>query len=155
MGYLPSTGSAQTDAFGAWVTLDYPGPDGASRQAQGELIAVNRDSIWLKDEAAGLVLPTRAVTSARLVWYRTGATEVGLLTVLGIVSTVSNGVFLVFTAPAWLIIGGVAAAGQSRISREQVIPGDWAEVRKFARFPQGLPAGVELRSLREKPRSSP
>ena len=67
------------------------------------------------------------------------------------VTTISNGVFLLLTAPAWLITGLVAAGNESHAPLRDVPPLAWAELAAYARFPQGLPPGIDLAEIRPKP----
>ena len=153
-GYLPTTASVQSDPYGGWIDLSYRGPDGLTR-VMGELVAVTGDTVWIKDASGGTVLPTSEVTDGRLIWYDSQAGQVGGLTGLGVLSTISHGVFLLLTAPLWMIVGGTAAAIQSRIPMEEAPPVSWSELSRFARFPQGIPLGVEVSELSRKPGSFP
>jgi len=73
--------------------------------------------------------------------------RVAVGTVLGLLSTVSNGWFLIVTGPMWLIGGSIAASGQRRVPIESVPTVRWTDVAAFARFPQGILPGVELNAL--------
>ena len=68
-------------------------------------------------------------------------------TLIGTLSTISNGGFLLFTAPAWQLGGWLATAAQSKrpILRSDQVP--WLDLRLYARFPQGLPPELDLTSL--------
>jgi hypothetical protein len=69
---------------------------------------------------------------------------------LGTLSTISNGGFLIFTAPMWLIGGSLAVGGESRAPERKSPPLTWVELAPFARFPQGIPDGIALTALQEK-----
>ncbi len=150
-GYLPSIEEAQREAYGGWVDVTFRNVGGLDRVA-GELIAVTADSLWVRDASGGTVVPTALVEDGRLTSYDSEADKTGVATVLGFLSTVSNGVFLLFTGPMWLIGGGVAAHSQSRVPMDDVPPMEWSDLAAFARFPQGMPPGVELRALQPMPR---
>jgi hypothetical protein len=65
-----------------------------------------------------------------------------LWTVLGTISTISHGYFLVLTAPAWVLTGGGSAMNAEHT--DDITVTDQAELdhlTQFARFPQGLPPG--------------
>ncbi len=144
----------QSDPYGGWIDLSYRGPNGLTR-VMGELIAVTGDTVWIKDASGGTVFPTSEVADGRLTWYDSKAGQVGAIAAVGVLSTVSNGLLLVFTAPLWIIVGSTAAAVQSRIPMEEAPPVRWSELSAFARFPQGMPSGVELSELSSKPGSFP
>ncbi len=77
-----------------------------------------------------------------------GSGAVAGWTALGVVSTISNGLLLIFTAPAWIITGTVAGSSESYAPQGNVPPLRWAELARFARFPQGMPPGLVLNTLK-------
>jgi len=93
------------------------------------------------------------VQSARLAAYNANADRMGALVTLGTLSTISNGFYLVFTAPLWMIGGSVAAG---RRSHEPILDYPEAKFQNFApyaRYPQGLPPGIDRRKIKmKKPR---
>lgn len=149
-GYLPAPAQAAREVRGGWVEVDRYGSDGTTR-LEGELIAVTADSLWILDASGLSSVPTDVVGGGQLTWYDSEAGRVAGLSLLGTVSTASNGVFLVFTAPMWIIGGSIASGVQSQLPRERIPAGSWAELAAYARFPAGMPPGVELRGLRLKP----
>jgi hypothetical protein len=68
-----------------------------------------------------------------------------------VVSTISNGYLLGITAPLWIITGIVASSNESRAPLRGVPPLVWADLAAYARFPQGLPPGIDLGEIRPKP----
>jgi hypothetical protein len=148
---IPSGLSAPSDAirevFGAIavVRLD-------SSTARGELLAVAPDTLFLIDgeifRAVGKQ-DAREVTVFLQEYPLTTGAIVGT-TLLGTLSTVSNGLGLVITAPLWLITGtvtGIAASADANNGDFRYPDGPWPELGKFARFPQGLPRGVPREQL--------
>lgn len=154
-GLLPDPTEAQTDAYGSWIELTVA-PD--STWVTGELIAVAEDSVWVLGlDGQARAVATDAVTNGKLVAYDAEHGKVAVATLLGIGSTISNGAFLIITGPLWLLVGTVAAADQSRIPIQELPAlatdhraGSWAGLAPFARFPQGMPAGVRLETLRPR-----
>ena len=148
-GWLPKPAEAQAGAYGGWIELTYGEPK-EKRSMDGELIAVSADSVWLLGQDQALVIPTTAVKMGKLTAY---AAQTGALTawaVLGTLSTISNGVVLILTAPMWIIVGPLAVASESRAPQRKSSPLAWGELAPFARFPQGMPEGVELNTLKAK-----
>jgi len=145
--WLPTGTETQTSAFGAWVEVLRVGGDTVG----GELIAASRDTLWIFHGPRLMPVSHQDVTSGRVIGWNAGASEVLGLTVLGTLSTISNGVFLIGTAPLWMITGGIA--GQTQAAKP-VLPfaiEDWTRLALWARFPQGLPRGFPLDSLKPKP----
>ena len=151
-GFLPSPREADRNLYGAWIELTVP--DGRrERMVSGELIAVRQDSVWfLPDTGAGvLALATAGVKRGQVVWYYSEAGAVAGYTALGIVSTISNGVFLLLTAPAWLITGVVATSNESGAPLRKSSRTRWADLAAYARFPGGMPVGVDVAQIHRRP----
>lgn len=102
-------------------------------------------------------MPTATIVDRKLTGYAARAGTVGAATAAGIVSTITNGVVLLLTAPAWAIVGTVATVAQASapVMRRPAKSQDWRYLAPFARFPQGLPPEVRLDQIRPKPLSLP
>ena len=146
-GWLPKPIEAQAAAYGGWIELTYAEPD--ERHTYGELIAVSAESVWVLSGSQGLVIPTAAVKKGKLTAYAAQKDGLTAWMLLGTLSTISNGGFLIFTAPMWLIGGSLAVGGESRAPERKSPPLTWVELAPFARFPQGLPEGIALTELQE------
>jgi hypothetical protein len=79
--------------------------DGRARTVEGELIAISPDTVWLLRPAA-LAIPAGQVTRAEVTGFNSRPGYVIALAAAGSLGTVSNGYFLFFTAPAWMIGNG-------------------------------------------------
>jgi hypothetical protein len=106
----------------------------------GELLAVDAQHVWV--ELAHEAVPIHHDELKRVVveLYPSYALPAGGAFGLGLVSTLSHGFFLVFSAPVWLLSGTVSAitlSGQN--SRDATGAANLAE---YARFPQGLPPAL-------------
>lgn len=119
----------------------------------GELIAASRDSLWIFHGSRLVSVSHQSVQSGRVIGWNAGASEVLGWTVLGTLSTISNGFFLVGTAPLWMIVGGISGQTQAAKPVQQFTVEDWTRLAPWARFPQGIPKGFSLDSLRPKPTS--
>lgn len=152
--FLPSPQQAQTDAYGGWIELRYRG-DGGERLAEGELVAVSADTIWVLGDSGGIAIGTAAVAQGKLMAYNSRSGVVAGFTALGVISTIANGWLLIFSAPLWIITGTVAGANQSHVPERRVPPLQWVELAPFARFPQGFPPGLRLDTLSPKQKRRP
>lgn len=144
-GFLVTPRIAQSQAYGGWVELRVA--NGAS--VAGELIAVTAESVWVLGTAP-MVVPVVGIKEGKVTSTDAEVGNVAGATGLGVLSTISNGILLVFTAPLWIIVGTAAGSSQSYAPERRVPPLHWADLAPFARFPQGLPPGVALASLRPK-----
>jgi hypothetical protein len=147
--WLPLAVDAQSDAHGGWISLEVKGPS-ATTVHQGELLAVSADSIFVLEDSTCFGVPTAQVAEATLMGYDSDKGKLGLWTFAGTLSTASHGWGLILSAPVWLITGITGTAVQSHAPQMKLRSSSWARARAYARFPQGLPDGLDRSSLRPK-----
>jgi hypothetical protein len=146
-GWLPTPGEASHQAFGSWIRLEGPSGQPATVM-EGELIAIDRDTIHVYAAGRLVSLPRASVRSATLAAFRMDYGTLAAWAALGTLSTVSHGFGLILTAPIWALAGTGAASSASRAPRIQ--SADPETLRRFARFPQGIPAELDRATLRPK-----
>jgi len=149
-GWLASSSDMQTDAYGGWLELEYYSASKAKAQLSGELIAISADSIFIANEAFHAIALS-SVKSARLVTYKSNAGGMGGLVFLGTVSTIYHGRFLILTAPMWIIGGSIVSACRSFEPIVDYPKQEWSRFVPFARYPQGLPSGIDRNQIKMKP----
>ncbi len=144
-GWLESPNDIQTDTYGGWLNLETK----TKAKLAGELIAISNDSIFIANETFHTIARSD-IKSARLVAYKSNAGGMGGLVFLGTLSTISNGLLLVLTAPLWIIGGSLATTSRSF---EPIIDYPKTELSRFApfaRYPQGLPSGIDRNQIKMK-----
>jgi hypothetical protein len=146
-GWLSTPAVAQREAYGGWISAAYTLGAGTAT-VEGELIAASPDSLHVLTADSLVTVATSAVTSATLTTYDARLNTLNMWTILGAVSSLSHGVGLLLSVPMWIIVGTTATASASKAPRVQSV--DAALLRPYARFPQGLPPGLERRALRQK-----
>lgn len=109
------------------------------RTLAGECIAATGDTLYVLTgthlHAVAAVDIRRAVVSA----FDPHAEILGYWTVLGTVSTITNGFFLIITAPAWVLAGTISTAAQTWEGKLFYPSEPLSMFSLYARFPQGLP----------------
>ncbi len=143
--WLSKPEQAQSEAYGGWIDILSHGT-----RIGGELIAIGDDTVFVADSSLHPVAINN-ILSARLVTY--DAPSLAPAVIAGTLSTGSNGWYLVFTAPLWLLGGTAATVARSF---EPIIdyPGKpLPGFRPYARYPQGLPSAVDRSIIRMKTRS--
>lgn len=148
-----SMSAVHTDAHGGFVVVRV----GGQVNHQGELIAVGPEGVWVLARQRLILTPHEQVSGLDLYAYDVsiaGTTGLGLL---GTLSTISHGFFLVFSAPIWLVTTIATSASQSRSAYEWYAGDgdDWSELMKWARFPQGMPPGLTAEQLLGLPVPAP
>ena len=151
---LPDAEEAMLATTGSWIVLYDSTKLVPSAKHEGEFIAISNDSVFLFSASGLQGIQKQRISIGKLFVSDPPVTTGGLVAwvMLGTLSTASHGVGLVFTAPAWLIIGSIsagAAASSIDAGDLQYPARTWAELTAFARFPQGFPPGLD-RSLLKK-----
>jgi hypothetical protein len=122
---------------GGWIVVTMA--DGAV--VEGELISVERTAVRVLTVDRLHSLAPAAIRRASLYTYESEG-GFGGWGLLGTVSTISHGLFLILSAPVWVLTSGITASVES--SHVELEPPDdsWAELATWARFPQGMPPGI-------------
>jgi hypothetical protein len=146
--WLPGASEVPADPFGAWIRIDYE--SGSSRQeVAGELLAVEPDTVYVLAGESVVAFPCEAILKARVAWFESGAGILTAWTFLGSLASFSNGYIGGLTLPLWIISGSIATGAQSRapLVDYRLDQGRPSVLRPYARFPQGLPEGIDRSTL--------
>ncbi len=151
-GWLSNPDQLQTEAYGGWIVVTYSTKNSGNNKKMGELIAVSYDSVFVLADSTLTVIPTFAISHARITEYDSHVGELGLWVFFGMASTISHGWYLVLTAPIlWLLAGTIAASSRSHDPILDYPKASLKSFKSFARFPQGLPQNLNRRALKPKP----
>lgn len=152
-GFLSEAGQEVYDARGAWIELDLVSSVSGLAEVGGELLATDTDSVHVlvpvtRDSQRGRVLSFEwaQVGHWRARAYDPGTGTYSAMMLAGTVSTLSHGLFLVISAPVWLIVGSAITGGESRRADYDEAYSQ-SNLRPWARFPQGLPADLDVEGL--------
>ena len=160
--WLPPPADVPSSPLGAWieVLIVEARAEGTKERkvrlwSEGEFLAVGADSVHVLTARGVESIPLSHVHHARVALYQSQTGKGALVTAAGVLSTASNGVVLILTAPVWIIAGSVTAGAVSREPLHDVPSKSWREVSIYARFPQGLPADFDAAGIRFDPRIQP
>jgi hypothetical protein len=146
-----SVAEAASRPHGAWIEVTL----GAGRQrtmVAGELLAIDTENIHVLTMGGAVKAPRRDATKVALGVHRNHRSDAAIWAGLGALSTLSHGYYMVLTAPLlWGGGGGAAAASESHVGVEKSL----RNARKYSRFPQGLPEGLDLAALPALPGIGP
>lgn len=134
------------DPYGSYIRI-YGYPQGYML-IEGELIAVDFFGIHVLEEKSGKVLRIERSSARHYELFPARSKSYAGFIPLSIALSVSHGGFALLTLPMNLITSiSVAASGSTRFSyNEEEL--DYDKLYMFARFPQGLPKGVDLSGLK-------
>lgn len=147
-GWLDRPDDLVRSAYGGWVAIE---PARGEAWSEGELLAVGPDSVYVLGARGFDAVPRAGMRSARLEVYRAQTGSAAGQTVLGTIVSLSHGVGFIISGPIWIITGSIAAGAVSREPRHEVSGATWESVSKYARFPAGLPPGIDRDALLPKP----
>jgi hypothetical protein len=143
-GALPSEENVDRSPYGGWIYVER----NARQAVQGELLSARDDSVVVLTEDGAQTVAREAIQYAEVGVFEAQMAGLTTWTVVGTLSTISNGLFLIFTAPMWIIGGGFSLA---RVSKQPIYK--WNEneplssLARFARFPGGMPDNVDRTTL--------
>ena len=146
---VPDVTSYDRDVYGAWTEVSYPRRT-KRPETFGELIAVAPDQLTVLTATGVVTVKKTDVDDVTLTLFSPGNRIRGWLAA-GIVSTVSHGYFLVVSIPLWSLSAVMANRQYDRFAEITYPKATWEELRRGARFPQGVPEGLDVRSLRARP----
>jgi len=144
----------QRDGHGGWIVVELRG----GAELSGELISVETAGLQVLTLTPRLGLafvPKANIVSATLWPWETEYGRPLVWGGLGAASTISHGFLLVLSAPIWVLTATITAGIESRASQLEY-PGDgWDQFSIWARFPQGLPAGLTEGDVLRQNRAPP
>lgn len=149
-GWLPSADESQKEAYGAWISVEYSSGSKSLNKAEGEFIAVSQDTVFILSQDELFAIPLDKIKHGTLTTYDSQHGILALWTLGGSLSTASHGVGAIISLPVWILSGTIATTGQSFAPVKTFPARSWDELKKYARFPQGLPKGIEVKKLRSK-----
>lgn len=146
-GAVPKRKEVAMTAFGGWMTLSFW--DSTRQTVQGEFIALSKDTVYIMIAGEVDALSKAEVREGRIVFFKTETSNYGIWTALTILLSLSNGYFSIITGPLTFLTGIATTVGEAtRINYYEYPTHDWTVLRKFARFPQGIPAGIQMHELK-------
>ena len=160
LDHLPTISKAGKFPYGGWIVAEYEMQDqySALATASGELIAYQDYKLYILDSLQLHVIPSTAVNNATLYIYKT---QPGLFAAFGILFTLPSiigaiafpeyaGEFLLLGIVPF-VTGTIFTVREATIKRNQLIyplENSLNEFVKFARFPQGIPEGMDVGQLK-------
>jgi len=148
-GWLAGGELAEHDPYGAWIEINYTS-DGIDTQARGEFIGLRDHVVIVLIRDSISAIPESDIYSARLTAFDSQYGALVGWSVVGTLSTMSHGVGLLISAPAWIITGVAASSSQSHTPMRHYPDKTWRELSQYARFPQGVPIVIESGGLTGK-----
>ena len=139
----PSLERVQRTAYGGWIVVVQRN----NAVHAGELIAVDR--VWmhvLAPNGGMSIIPTGSIARARLFTYESEG-GLGVWGAIGGLSTISHGFILILSFPIWLISLGVVTRAEANHILIEYPDRGWGSFVRWARFPQGMPRGIDHRGL--------
>ncbi|MBL0214453.1 MAG: hypothetical protein IPQ07_11255 [Myxococcales bacterium] len=142
----PTIQKMEREGFGAFIVITTQ----AGQEISGELISVESNVIRVLRfgpvRGALTWVATTDVRSAQLFRYESES-GLGPWALLGTLSTITHGFFLILSAPVWILTGSLAAGAESRHVVMEFPESSWSEIGDWARFPQGMPPGLDEHDL--------
>ena len=131
---------------------------GPSKSVKGELIAVGSDSLWVRSDRNMTAMALGDLDRVRVQQHSFTFGKAMLIALLGglvtggamtaACSSVASDCGSVFVGmmTSWLVVGAVAGATSSGSAYRNLEPMSYETLQPYARYPQGVPPGVDLDS---------
>jgi hypothetical protein len=148
--YLSTAPEAVHAARGGWVMVVRRDPDatfGTQLVAEGELLAAGADTLHVLTRAGPLTVVRAPRDRVTLIGEHNRAGERAFASLGLSFFCLSNGWFGAITLPLNWLVGIVESHMQSRVGVLEIRDGPWDACRARARFPQGMPPGLDPRRL--------
>lgn len=153
--WLPSDAKSQADGYGGWASVK-SGVKPKRADVTGELIAVAEDRLYVLTERGVESVSKNEITTAVVDGYDQDARPVARAWVIGAIASVGAGVWGIYVMqPLWALAGRTALKEAASYARVSYPRQRWEEMSKYARFPAGLPANIDLLTLLPKPAPQP
>lgn len=152
-GWLPDRKNIAQEAYGGWLYVEWRGRLAEEEVTQGEFIGVYDTTCYIFDHTVLIHVPIERISYASLKIHNDDRGAFFAWTLLGSIATISNGFYLVFTFPAWLIAGSIVTSNEANSGlfvEEYPEAGWWRTVTRYSRFPQGIPKDLDLSKLKSK-----
>lgn len=160
-GFLPRGKKAESNVYGSWMAAICQTPQDSINQVAigAELIAIQNDSVYLLSPDTLCVVSIHSIEHATIVTHKYDVGIFALWTglaltpnLIGMVATEYAGGFMMIGIPL-AVTGLITSLIDAKNSYKIEYPGDVYSVRemnKFARFPQGIPVGLNPKNLLPK-----
>lgn len=134
---LPDVSEVPVEGFRVTV-------DARARTVSGELLAVDPTSVWVLEDVDGeharpVAVPRRDIRRVGVVARDAGGEATNTWAIVGMLSTLSHGVFLIFSAPVWAGAGIATGLDEGLSNDLQVERSSLDALPQYSRFPQGMP----------------
>lgn len=143
--YLPDTEDIGVNEFGSFIIVDLQ----KGSNVEGELIAIERDAIIVlahgKETNKIQTIPVTGIKTFKLMYAQ--PKNYGWTIPVSALVTLSHGYLAIATAPANLIVTSIVTARGHNAFTYSEEDMSWEKLKMFARFPQGLPANVQVADI--------
>lgn len=142
--YLPSSDKIDVNEYGSYIRLTHLN----TSIIDGELIAIDSTQIVVltDEEKKCVTVPILEVKRFSLEYAK--PKHYGWSIPVGLLLPLIHGFYSVFTVPVHLIVTISVTAGGESAFKYNNKKMTYDELRMFARFPQGIPPGIDLASLK-------
>jgi hypothetical protein len=121
------------------------------KETEGELIATDNGALYMLVNETHELRRFDRTPDLKVVLYNYSIEqELEAWRVLGSLSTLSHGAWLVISLPIWLITTSATINGEMDRASTRYPEEPWEVLGMWARFPQGLPLGIDAKTLVEE-----
>jgi len=142
--FLPSSESIDVDQYGSYINVTHK----RLVNIKGELISIDSTKIIVLMESTHKCVPVSISDVERFKLQYANPKHYGWSIPAYTLATISHGVFLLFTMPVNLIVTISVTLGGENAFTYSDKDMTYGKLKMFARFPQGIPANIDLASIK-------
>ena len=153
-GWLPRENEIAFDGRGGWIDIESLNQGVES----GELISIQEDTLFFLNDEKLTFFRVEDISIAKVAAFDNNdkLNTIRNVTILGIATCVSHGWFGFLTAPMWVVTGLYTAIKFSESSVYKFPSRHYPSInslRKYSRYPMGIPKDLDRSLIREAKRS--
>lgn len=158
--YMPDPSLAAKSIAGSWITVTVQQelPLSPTAEISGELIAIENDTVYLLTRSAYLKIRQSTVSEAILYPFKPQSATAPVIAGLSLLPNMIGAIAMTDPGPAVLLLGIPVAVTATIMGLNEHFGNrmrypskyDLKDLGKFARFPQGLPPGLDPVNLHLK-----
>ena len=148
--WLASPEQSQVQGYGGWVTVTFNAPP-KRPPVGGELISVASDQLIILTPSGAVDVSKDGTKRVVVDGYEQDVRPVRRAWLIGSLPSISHGYFAAITVGLWSAAAQAALREAYSYARVTYPAQPWPDLRRYARFPQGLPTGLDVHTLQAKP----
>lgn len=133
--WLPTVPESNFNPYGGWIETTKIDKS----KSEGEFLAVDSINLHILTFDGYEIIALSEIEKATVEFYDPEYSKLASWTTGGTLGSLSHGLIGIITIPVWVISGSLATGAQSRAGMRYYPNNDWEYLKRYARYPGGMP----------------